>query len=125
MAGNDRKKVNSYLDHLICKKTYLHDHDPLGRFLLCQWHSEEKKKNEVENDVHYSDVLFSVFSVLTNCLLFGTNIMTKVMRQMPIRPKPKQTGAKDSFNTVADNTQANHDGIVTAIKTPMYLDSLE
>ena len=47
------------------------------------------------------------------------------MRQMPIRPKPKQTGAKDSFNTVADNTQANHDGIVTAIKTPMYLDSLE
>ena len=51
--------------------------------------------------------------------------MTKVMRQMPIRPKPKQTGAKDSFNTVADNTQANHDGIVTAIKTPMYLDSLE
>ena len=63
--------------------------------------------------------------LLTNCLLFGTNIMTKVMRQMPIRPKPKQTGAKDSFNTVADNTQANHDGIVTAIKTPMYLDSLE
>ena len=114
--------MNSYLDHLICKKTYLHDHDPLGRFLLCQWHSGEKKKDEVKNDDHHLDVLFSV---LTNCLLFGTNIMTKVMRQMPIRPKPKQTGAKDSFNTVADNTQANHDGIVTAIKTPMYLDSLE
>ena len=104
-------------------KIYLHDHDPLGRFLLCQWHSGEREKMWLK--IILILLKIEVFSALTNCLLFGTNIMTKVMRQMPIRPKPKQTGAKDSFNTVADNTQANHDGIVTAIKTPMYLDSLE